>query len=525
MNATIEPPTKVIRLDPATYRIAPESSEKRGRGPRGLLAEAQNAKRCCDIDFYAYDMDEEQLCSESGSVMDFTDIAGEEYGKPAEEADSATIPASAVAGASTIPDNPSSELEQELVLKQEFFKLSLRHDLRVQSFKLFGPFFYIRFWSLEDAVSYYRQYFKLVEMRFADVAESMFSPMEHLASPSREHHGQSASAFAEQPWGYAFNAWGDQTTSSTPQVNLSDQKMAYGIASICDVSDSSNPVPNGSARCCPATYLGGAKQPAHNSATDAADNVPVCSVIPASWDTERSASKTSIMSMSSAGDPAAAPEYNGSTVPCVKDTGDRSKFLLRVEYFNKMRNFFSKNDVKKMQALVDEGRYSFLYLNSKEISCGCFSNVIMQNVVKSLDEDSLCEIIRNLGSDIAPIAATKHGAYTVQTIILCAATARSQRLVSRYFEQHGRHLFGHAIGNYAIQKIVRFDEGFVYEMCMGSLPAILECALSLKVFRRCLEFFSGRFAEIRARLAEVENERNADKCRLVGQLMEELDYQ
>lgn len=203
------------------------------------------------------------------------------------------------------------------------------------------------------------------------------------------------------------------------------------------------------------------------------------------------------------------------------ESGDRQQFLMRVSYFDRMKNFFSKNDVRKMELLHAEGRNSFLYLNSKEVSCGCFSNVIMQNAVKTISDDRLCEIITNLGFDIAPISATKHGAYTVQTILLSAATGRSQGLLSHYFSPQGAFLIDHSIGNYAIQKILRFDDELVYRMCVANLSSIVASPLGFKVLKRCLAFFYTKSAGILSALQQIENEGNREQCRAIAQIITE----
>src|SRR5690606_16474564 len=105
------------------------------------------------------------------------------------------------------------------------------------------------------------------------------------------------------------------------------------------------------------------------------------------------------------------------------------EFNDKVAYFNKLKGFFTKNDVKKMEMMQREGKYEFLFERTKEITCGCISNVVMQTAVKDLSDEELCRLIGCLGQDIAPLSATKHGAYAIQAILGSARSQMAQQLL------------------------------------------------------------------------------------------------
>lgn len=83
-----------------------------------------------------------------------------------------------------------------------------------------------------------------------------------------------------------------------------------------------------------------------------------------------------------------------------------------------------------------------------------------------MNDDEICELIKCIGYDLAPISATKYGAYVIQSLILSSISKNSQNLISCYLEANGRFLITHEIGNYTIQKVLRFDEELIFDLFM-----------------------------------------------------------
>jgi hypothetical protein len=142
-----------------------------------------------------------------------------------------------------------------------------------------------------------------------------------------------------------------------------------------------------------------------------------------------------------------------------------------------------------MVQAIEAGSIDFVFRNSKELAVGCKSNKIMQEVIEHLSEKNLVRIIESLGDDIAPIAANKHGAYVVQMLISMARLPETQGLISRCFKRYGRFLIMHEIGNYAIQKIIRFDADLIFEFFESRILDVCGDELGVRILKRCMEFF------------------------------------
>lgn len=497
MNLAVESPTKVIRLDATTYRTgargcpgAPQEScngrrgcavigsmkgsaaaRKEGvKGPADGKAQkaygvsslaGKNARKSqkgladCRASFGSIDIDfYEMMSSEEGCGADPKQLKT--------EAPAVSCVKKCLTPTSMLCEKPPVS-QKDGSAGLDFFIVGLKNDMRVRTFHLVEKQILIHFWTVSDAITFYRQYFHLARMHFAPSADSwsIFSAHE----PSGELLVTPTCGLLSLA-STGVDLCASDGTAGFFQAPESDEEEFLERQMVLD---------NVSSVLCKITQEG---------------------------------------SLSSTPAQGSAPEKE---TDCASD--DHQQFLMRVSYFDRMKNFFSKNDVRKMEALYAEGRHGFLYLNSKEISCGCFSNVIMQNAVKTIGDDRLCEIITNLGYDIVPISATKHGAYTVQTILLSAATARSQGLLSRYFSSQGAFLIDHAIGNYAIQKILRFDDELVYGLCMANLSAIVASPLGFKVLKRCLVFFRGRSSGVLSALHRIEDAENTEQCKAIIQIL------
>ena len=341
----------------------------------------------------------------------------------------------------------------------DFLILSLKNDIRVRYFSLYRGFFLICFWTIKDSISFYRQYLKVAPMTFARTDD------------------------------YCSFYIGAESWAGAPEASFT----AHGGAQYFTPSPRSE-----------LAGLGGRASQIYKRDGDSARVAK----------REESLRQLECL-LVRPGSP--APE---AAAPAEEPR--RKVFERRVGYFNKMKNFFSKNEVRKMQGMLESGKDAFLYVNTKEVACGCLSNVLMQAAVKTAAEAQLCDIIRNLGADIAAISATKYGAYSVQAIILSAVSSDSQSLLSSGFSHYGEFLIEHEIGNYAIQKILRFDDELIYGMCMGRLDELIEDDLGVRVLKRCVQFFKGRRESIAARLGEVRNERNGKQCAALLEALGEL---
>lgn len=199
----------------------------------------------------------------------------------------------------------------------------------------------------------------------------------------------------------------------------------------------------------------------------------------------------------------------------------KDEFDGRVEYFSRMKPLFTKGDFKKMEAALESGCFDFVFKNCKELAVGSVSNVIVQKAIRHMSDDQICLLIKSFGYDIAPISATKYGAYTVQTLISAAVGKASQNLISCYFEGWGRFLIPHEIGNYSIQKILRFDMEIIYDFFMRDLERIIDSHLGLKVFKRCIPFFMSKKNMLLERLATIETPENSEKCKVIMEALNE----
>ncbi|KAI5149063.1 hypothetical protein ENBRE01_0673 [Enteropsectra breve] len=329
------------------------------------------------------------------------------------------------------------EVPSNQLCNVDFLLISLKNDLRVRYFKSSnGNQIFIFFWTVSDAVSFYKQYFNVTELRFA----YLFEYEKHNPSVRKGPHES------------------DQGFSPLLHSNW--------LLSSIDTSDSSS-------LCQPAE--------------------------PVLLDTQIRE----------------AEPYEADKVFDDENSKNKFRFEQRVGYFEKMKGFYPKAAVKKLELAYLQGKKETLALNSKEISCGCFSNVVMQDAVRKMSQDELCEIIINLGYDIVPISATKYGAYTIQAIIASAMSTEAQELLSHYFEKDGEFLISHDLGNYAIQKLLRFNAVLVYKLIMRCFKETVEDPLGLKVFKKSVELFKHKKHEILELIGQIENISNSDKCKIV----------
>lgn len=292
----------------------------------------------------------------------------------------------------------------------KFIEMSLKNDIRVKSYKMLHSSIQIVFWTVEDSISFYKQYISLVKMKFAE----------------------------NYNLGFDFSIPSENTNSYSSEKSSGDSEIA------------------------PKEEL------------------------------------QDIFKLK--------PFFDSH---CEKKTDDyeikKQEFQNRVDYFNKLKLVFSKSDYKKMEMAIEKNNRDFIFANCKEMAVGSTSNIIVQKVIKLMTDSEICELIKSFGYDIAAISATKYGAYAIQTLISGATTKASQNLISFYFEGNGRFLITHEIGNYSIQKIIRFDEELIFDFFMKDLSIILNDNLGYKVFRRCYFFFVDKKEVIKEKVKSIES--------------------
>jgi hypothetical protein len=191
----------------------------------------------------------------------------------------------------------------------------------------------------------------------------------------------------------------------------------------------------------------------------------------------------------------------------------QDEFDARVMYFNKMKSMFSKNEIKKIAEFIEMENLEYIFGNIKELCVGSSSNLIIQELFKSLSNENICKIIKSLGSDISAISATKYGAYTIQTLLMACYSKESQDLIVQNFGDQARFLLCHEIGNYTIQRILLFNENYVYKLLVENLSCMLSNNLGIKVFKRCLELLKNKIPEILNEIKKQKIEIDLDELK------------
>ncbi|AFM98572.1 hypothetical protein EHEL_070450 [Encephalitozoon hellem ATCC 50504] len=316
------------------------------------------------------------------------------------------------------------------VLERSFIEGMLENDIRVKDIKYGGDLIFIYFFTVEDSISFYKQFLPYVEIHFSEAYDF------------------------EQAVLLSSSEWASITLSS--MYNSSKDNDA------CDQS-SSGLLENGS-------HLESRK---YVTCEYMEDESAVCFH---GTDTESN-------------------EWHG-------ELSERILFEKKIEHFTHLRNFFSRSEVKAMMQSLEVGNIDFVFKNTKELAVGNQSNKVMQEAIGLLPDVGIARIIQNLGYDIAPIAANKHGAYTVQMLISVSKTSLTQNLLSKYFRKFGGFLITHEIGNYTIQKILRFDPNLIFELFISNIKDVVGSELGIKVLKRCLEFFPDKKAALAQKARE-----------------------
>jgi hypothetical protein len=169
---------------------------------------------------------------------------------------------------------------------------------------------------------------------------------------------------------------------------------------------------------------------------------------------------------------------------------ERKRFVEMVDHFNQLKSEFAKSELIKMAEDLSKGKTAFVFNNTKELAVGSKSNKIMQDAIKIMSGEEIDRIYECLEYDVVPISATKHGAYTVQTLLNYSTNASHRKMISKYFAKEGEFLLAHEIGNYTFQKLLSFDVDLVSSFFVSNFDDVVEHDLGLKVFRRCSEYLN-----------------------------------
>ncbi|TBU18419.1 hypothetical protein CWI42_080400 [Ordospora colligata] len=316
-----------------------------------------------------------------------------------------------------------------MIFGTKFIEASLKNDIRVKSTVFANDAIFVYFFTVNDSISFYEQFNMYAELSFSDL-----------------------SGF-EQILSMPFSEWTSLSLSTADGMCINDDCILDNYVPVEQCS------------------------PKHFSSNEMKNLL-----FPGTIYTELQDINPSKM-------------YTGmySTVESIVDHNkilNEIIFEKRCEYFLSIRNLFSRADLKSMVQAIEAGNTEFLFRNTKELAVGCKSNKILQEVIEHLSEENLFRIVENLGDDIAPIAANKHGAYVVQMLISMAKLPETQCLISRCFKRYGRFLITHEIGNYAIQKIIRFDADLIFEFFESRIMDVCNDELCVRILKRCMEFFS-----------------------------------
>lgn len=185
---------------------------------------------------------------------------------------------------------------------------------------------------------------------------------------------------------------------------------------------------------------------------------------------------------------------NKNTTTCKEDTETivygRNRFFEAVEYFNNLKSNYNKNDLQQFSDDVSNNITDFAFCNTKELAVGSKSNKIMQEAFKIMSGEELDNIYDLLGYDIAAISASKHGAYTIQTLLTYSTNISHKQKIVKYFAKEGEFLLAHEIGNYTFQKLASYSQKLVCKFFINNFQDVVQLELGFKVFKRCIQYLS-----------------------------------
>lgn len=181
-----------------------------------------------------------------------------------------------------------------------------------------------------------------------------------------------------------------------------------------------------------------------------------------------------------------------------------NEFNDRIVFF---ATIFKKITVDELHAIEEAfalGDFSIILSNAKELCVGGQSNIFMQDVLKSVSEKQLLQLICELEHDIGPISATKYGAYVVQSILNLIETPELETLVLHYFKKYAPLLITHPLGNYSIQTLKKFDPSFFVFIFIDNLESVTQTNIGMKVFKKYLDLFAAYAYELEEAIKQCE---------------------
>lgn len=177
-------------------------------------------------------------------------------------------------------------------------------------------------------------------------------------------------------------------------------------------------------------------------------------------------------------------------------------FNEKILYFCNLSKHFSVNELKNVEQTIQENNYELLFEKTREIAVGIATNVIFQKTISSMNQENLEKIVDRLNYDLAPMSSTKYGAYSIQILIHSVQTITAIEKIKKYFNPFIIDLFKHPIGNYTMQKILKLENDYIFGHLSTGFVEIMSDELGYKVFKNCLESFTGKFEDIRILLQQ-----------------------
>ncbi|OQS53960.1 hypothetical protein EHP00_1743 [Ecytonucleospora hepatopenaei] len=168
----------------------------------------------------------------------------------------------------------------------------------------------------------------------------------------------------------------------------------------------------------------------------------------------------------------------------------KEEFVQKIDYYNKLKHFYSKSDAQKIKILLKDLKTDVLKENTKDLCVGIYTNVILQEFLSESDNKLIEEFLRSLENDISIIACTKYGAYVIQKLISLNLSVENKRLLCRYFTKNAVHVICDDIGNYSIQKLLKFDFSELKEIFIKNLKVICGDKIGSKVLNKNIEYFT-----------------------------------
>lgn len=289
-------------------------------------------------------------------------------------------------------------------MSTEFIIQNLKYDKRVKNYERKGDYIFVYFWSVADSISFYKQYFHVIDMNFSN--NFMANNID-----SNEFGGANFVIWREIDKNYNFMF-----------ANLSYNSVILPLKS--------------------------------------------------------------------------SPKKETKKIVKSSDTDKIFSFDQRLLHFTNLSKFFSPQDLKRMHLLAENNDFSFLFEYTKELAVGITSNILMQESLKKMSQINLLNIINLIGYDMGPISATKYGAYVIQTLISLIHDKTSQTNIKKFMSHYIVTLIKHPIGNYAVQKILRFDPDYILDFFCSNFSEIINDDLGYKVFKKCFESFESQYSKL-----------------------------